>query len=201
MNHLPTYQINALRTEAPQPTSLARLGHAGLGFASESGEIATQIKRIAFYGKNLDSLDKDGISLRKHIREELGDTMWYMAIACDALGADFGKVYANLSAHACTLEDSMFALSTACGQFNETVLSHKRFGWEPSQTLQFSLQFSVMLNDIAQSLVDIAGHIGTDLDTLAGENIAKLTLRYPDSFSFEAAEARADKGGLDARNS
>jgi hypothetical protein len=33
------------------------------------------------------------------------------------------------------------------------------------------------------------------------ENIAKLQERFPNAYSNAAAEARADKGGLDARNS
>ncbi len=52
-----------------------------------------------------------------------------------------------------------------------------------------------------KALYGVSGS-GTRLDaspTESGENIAKLRERFPDAYSNEAAEARADKGGLDAR--
>jgi hypothetical protein len=50
--------------------------------------------------------------------------------------------------------------------------------------------------------VDIAcWHIGVPLATICQANIDKLRERFPDAYSNEAAEARADKGGADARNS
>ncbi len=46
-----------------------------------------------------------------------------------------------------------------------------------------------------------AEHMGIPLETIAQANLDKLRIRYPDKFSGEAAEARADKGGLDVRSS
>ncbi|TCS37460.1 MazG-like nucleotide pyrophosphohydrolase family protein [Paucimonas lemoignei] len=116
-----TYQNNALRTEKKLPTPVERLVHASLGLATESGEMTTEVKRMAIYSKPLDE------DRRAHLAEEIGDVMWYLAIAADALG--------------------------------------------------------MQLADIAAA------------------NISKLQQRFPDAYSDHAAEARADKGGLDARNS
>jgi hypothetical protein len=43
--------------------------------------------------------------------------------------------------------------------------------------------------------------LGMDMEQIAWANIEKLRQRYPEAYSDAAAEARADKGGADARNS
>lgn len=57
------------------------------------------------------------------------------------------------------------------------------------------------LGDLLWYVALAATHLGTSLSKLATANIEKLRLRFPDRYSNEAAEARADKGGLDARQS
>lgn len=56
-----------------------QLLHASLGLTTESAEFADQIKRHTFYQKNLDKVN---------LIEELGDLMWYFALACRALKVD-----------------------------------------------------------------------------------------------------------------
>ena len=53
-----------------------RLLHAAMGMTTESGEFLDPLKKHLFYGKPLDSTN---------LKEELGDLLWYIAIACDAL--------------------------------------------------------------------------------------------------------------------
>lgn len=87
-----TYQELAARTEA-DPTRLlqltsvemVRLLHAGAGMVTEAGEFWDEIKRHLFYGQPLD---------RQHLQEEAGDLLWYVALACTALGVDLGEVMA-----------------------------------------------------------------------------------------------------------
>jgi len=62
-----------------------RLLHAGIGIATESGEFLDALKKHIFYGKALD---------RTNLKEELGDLLWYIAIAMDELGTDFDEVQA-----------------------------------------------------------------------------------------------------------
>lgn len=57
-----------------------RLLHAGIGMATESGEFLDQLKKHFFYNKALDLTN---------LREELGDLLWYIAIAMHALDTDF----------------------------------------------------------------------------------------------------------------
>lgn len=199
MIQLSQYQALALRTEAPLPSVFARLEHAALGLISESGEIATQVKRIAIYGKTLDSLDKDK-TLRAHIVEESGDTMWYMAVAGDVIGKDvFRGLMGDLKPRHVTLSSAMLRLAGVVGKFARYV----EYDLDSAAYLHDGDHATITnyLHDMAQALVDIAAIVGVPIEEIAAENIVKLTVRFPNAFTAEAAEARADKGGLDARNS
>lgn len=79
------YVQQAVRTEAPitgemldrfSRTSNIRLLHAAMGLATEAGELLDALKRHLFYGAPLD---------RVNVKEELGDTSWYLALAIDEL--------------------------------------------------------------------------------------------------------------------
>jgi NTP pyrophosphatase (non-canonical NTP hydrolase) len=191
MNNLTTYQVNALRTEAPMSTAYDRLDHAGLGFITETGEIATQVKRIAIYGKSLDSLD-GALTLRQHIAEEVGDVMWYLAIASDTCGLNIFHVLDVVPA-GLSLKEVTKALANLNGKFLR-LLAEAEHG-------HLDLYFGNTLREMWKSCQAIACLVGVPIDEIAGANIAKLQARFPGKFSTEAAEARADKGGLDARNS
>lgn len=54
----------------------SRLLHAAIGITTEAGEFFDPLKKYLFYGKLYDEVN---------LREELGDLLWYIAIACDAL--------------------------------------------------------------------------------------------------------------------
>jgi len=179
------YPALALRTEKPLPTQRERLRHAALGLITEIGEIATEIKRIAIYGKSLDA------ERRAHIAEEIGDTLWYMAIAADAIEwAEFATLpqLGHLPVDANMLTDMALMAATQVGQATLNL----------GNGLPISAE---VLRGLGQVLVDLAHVIGVPLEQIAADNIAKLRERFPDAYSNEAAEARADKGGLDARNS
>lgn len=55
---------------------LSRLLHAAMGLSTESGEFMDGLKKALFYGRLVDEVN---------LREEIGDLLWYIAIACDAL--------------------------------------------------------------------------------------------------------------------
>lgn len=84
------YQQLAMRT-AVSPSSPAnapeeRLLNAALGLCGEGGEFADTIKKWRFHGHQLDTA---------HLRKELGDIAWYVALACEALGTTLGQVMAE----------------------------------------------------------------------------------------------------------
>jgi NTP pyrophosphatase (non-canonical NTP hydrolase) len=59
---------------------------AGIGLASETGELNEIIKKLFFQGKPLNA---DNLF---HMKRELGDIMWYWINACSALGLDPNEV-------------------------------------------------------------------------------------------------------------
>jgi NTP pyrophosphatase (non-canonical NTP hydrolase) len=54
------------------------------------------------------------------------------------------------------------------------------------------------LGDVMFYIALVCRTLDVSLEEVCSENIAKLSIRYPDKFSNEAALARADKGGSDA---
>lgn len=92
-----TYQQLAARTECDQEAARCRmylgdgttrlqairLNHAIIGALGELGELASELERWLYYGQPLD---------KANWKAELGDTLWYLALACNALGLDLGEV-------------------------------------------------------------------------------------------------------------
>ena len=58
----------------------ARLIHASMGLVTEAAEFQDALKKSLFYGKPLDTTN---------LKEEMGDLLWYLALAMDALETDF----------------------------------------------------------------------------------------------------------------
>jgi NTP pyrophosphatase (non-canonical NTP hydrolase) len=77
------YQELALRTAAPVPDMRRQLIAAALGLCGESGEFADMLKKAEFHGHALD---------QEALRKELGDVLWYVALACDALELQMADV-------------------------------------------------------------------------------------------------------------
>jgi NTP pyrophosphatase (non-canonical NTP hydrolase) len=77
-----TYQELALLTAAAlEPRQ--RLFNAALGLCGEAGEFADTLKKAEFHGHELDTAA---------LQKELGDVLWYAALACNALGVQLGDV-------------------------------------------------------------------------------------------------------------
>ena len=57
--------------------------NSALGMCGEAGEFADLIKKHAFQGHNLDV---------EHIKKELGDVCWYIALACTAFNLELDDV-------------------------------------------------------------------------------------------------------------
>lgn len=66
-----------------QDHSKVRLLHASLGIQTEGGEFADVLKKHLFYGRPLDYTN---------LREELGDLLWYIALAAKALDTTIAQL-------------------------------------------------------------------------------------------------------------
>ena len=78
------YQQDAMRTCSLKSfEGLPPLQNAALGLAGEAGEFADSIKKVTFQGHDIDA---------DHLAEEVGDILWYCALAATALGRDLGDI-------------------------------------------------------------------------------------------------------------
>ncbi|MDP5277197.1 nucleoside triphosphate pyrophosphohydrolase family protein [Chengkuizengella axinellae] len=77
------YQHKAMRTVNKSLDKKEMLLNASLGLSGESGEVADIIKKFAFHGHELD---------KEKIRKELGDVLWYLALASEALGVSLNDI-------------------------------------------------------------------------------------------------------------
>ena len=73
---LEEYELAALRTSPDYETEQDQLNHAVFGLASEAGEVTGILQKV-YQGH---PMDKD------HLAKELGDCLWMIAEACDAIG-------------------------------------------------------------------------------------------------------------------
>lgn len=57
--------------------------HAAIGIQTEGGEFADVLKKHIFYGRGIDA---------ENMREELGDLLWYIAIAAETLQTSLSQL-------------------------------------------------------------------------------------------------------------
>jgi NTP pyrophosphatase (non-canonical NTP hydrolase) len=57
--------------------------HCAMGMVTEASEIMDHLKKVVFYGKELDPVN---------IAEEFGDSCWYMALGTSGLNLDFQTI-------------------------------------------------------------------------------------------------------------
>ncbi len=78
------YQKKALKTLLPSANNIP---YIALGLTNEAGEVAGKIKKwIRDNDNDLDKLDKSAIA------DELGDTLWYLALMAQKLGLSLEDV-------------------------------------------------------------------------------------------------------------
>lgn len=80
---LEAYQRLAMRTRNPSVVGRDMGINAALGLVGEAGEFADQLKKELYHGHTTDD-DK--------LERELGDVLWYIALACEYLGVSMGDV-------------------------------------------------------------------------------------------------------------
>jgi NTP pyrophosphatase (non-canonical NTP hydrolase) len=65
-----------------QDEKTIRLLHATLGLSTEAGEMLDVLKKHIFYGKPIDEVN---------LIEEVGDVLWYLSVALDALSSSYSE--------------------------------------------------------------------------------------------------------------
>lgn len=186
------YHSLALRTAKPLHFPLENIRHAILGLCTEIGEAATQVKRHAIYGKELTPEMSDNLC------EEIGDTLWYIPLACRELGFTFHDVCVqaeHVGYHHLPLAQATHGAFAAAGRFAALFPADVA---PQSYIVHGSIVplAKAELAALVKCLSEMAKRLGASLGELAEANIAKLRLRYPNAYTDVAAEARADKGGL-----
>jgi hypothetical protein len=194
--NLQEYVPLAIRTEKPLAI-LERMGHSCMGLITELGEVTTELKRMAIYGKLLDAERK------VHILEEIGDVMWYLAIMWSVIDADLDQLSSCPKFEPPNHIEGMYEatalmLGGYCGQIcaiTQDVIAHTNIDEDHYSGIMSSSQMILI------GMTLLAEHCGSTIGMAMADNIVKLRVRFPDAYSNEAAEGRADKGGVDARNS
>lgn len=183
----------ALRTEKPLPSNQLRLQHASLGITTEGGEFATEVKRMWAYEKPLVP------SMREHMLEELGDILWYVAIGADAIDCDipeiqylFGRDFPSL------LVPNQLELVTRRIAVENGFLTFEIVNYTSARSRESIMRGLV---NIVSAVAHACDALDVSIEQVMAGCIEKLRQRFPDAYSNAAAEARADKGGLDAGNS
>lgn len=184
------YRPLALRTAKMFDSQHSNLQHAILGLMTEAGEFATEVKRRFAYGKPMTD------EMQAHMREELGDICWYVPLALYALGKDALPALSD-DVRAEFADMTLVETTVALGAMVGGIATIPNI---PQSKLESDGDI-FMLAAIVHLVDELALLIGTTGDTVRAENIAKLRKRFPEAYSDAAAEARADKGGVDARNS
>ncbi len=77
------YQKLAQKTANHSLPKEQRLAIAGLGLSGESGEVADIIKKAYGHGHPMDMV---------HLKDELGDVLWYLQELCEVAGLDLSEV-------------------------------------------------------------------------------------------------------------
>lgn len=74
------YQQLAMRTANPECVDIS---NAALGLCGESGEFADELKKQLYQGRG---------RTNEKLKKELGDVLWYVALACESMGCTMSEV-------------------------------------------------------------------------------------------------------------
>jgi NTP pyrophosphatase (non-canonical NTP hydrolase) len=195
------YQQLALRTEntpdfmgGGEKKSLERSLHGAIGLCTEVGELS-EVIGAAFDGGSFEEVD--GINLV----EEVGDVLWYLAILLDAHGIEMNDYTADLLAKPEGVDpsdvcvdgseaiedgdDAVIAIlrMTACaGQIQDVLKRHLMYRKDLDRE-----KLLVEIQAFVEALTFFSWSVNTSFPVAAERNIAKLSARYPDKYTDEAA--------------
>ena len=106
--------------------------------------------------------------------EEIGDTMWYVAIGCNQLGVTLEEAE--------ELGDAERGPVVIAADFIDLLKKQTFYGKQPDPKAQVKL-----LGSMIASLREDSVESGRALEDVMAENIAKLQKRYPEKFTEDRA--------------
>ncbi len=143
-----------------------------LGLVGEAGEVADLIKKVEGHGHKPD---------REKLIKELGDVLWYVAVLHHALGLK-GREPRPLHVEKRGPSDkSGGSIRNAISLCIAT-----------ADLVQYIAGMRSDFGVILMIIKEMAEESGSSLREVAQANINKLKQRYPDGFSSQASQRRAD---------
>lgn len=168
------------RTAARGKNLIDDLRHAIYGLTTETGEIVDIFKKLHFYGKPIN---------RNHLREELGDLFWYIALGHRALNLTEGNpietpsVFDKAAPSVEDIEMQIAGLLEEQVQCYDRIWDHIRLKTETFDVEGSKLSFRCILHYATKLALYMDFKLGDVLQT----NIDKLKARYPNGFSTQDA--------------
>lgn len=156
------YQKRAARTIARLKSNAVDGAHMALGITTEVQEMSEAIKKNDFV----------------NIREEHGDTNWYVANECNIYGLDFNFLYE-------TAREYLDNNNWIAFKLHDIVDLHKKelaYGKEMDTD-----DLYMELLSLVQYLIEIAENFSFSYEESLQININKLYKRYPDKFTQDKA--------------
>lgn len=185
-----TYYPLALRTAKTMPTLRDELRHCLFGLVTELGEFISEVKRMAIYDKPISD------AMLKHMREEVGDVSWYIPVGMRSMGIGVDALHdidPSMARYFTDLKELVIPGVLLTGVIAATLVELDDVRNFNGIDVGFlASAFSGLIHFVNSAAI----LLGTTGDQLRSDNIAKLHERFPGAFTNEAAEARADKGGL-----
>jgi hypothetical protein len=152
---------------------IVRALHAAMGMASELHELSNAMHKIDVV----------------NVGEELGDIMWYWALAVDSIpGGDdgiSGQLDWIFRRHTSPGMGSYAGLTYAVSEYSDLIKKWAFYGRTPEDD-----SLRVILHQIAQEVLTIMRQFGLDPAEQLEKNINKLRVRYPDKFETHLANVR-----------
>lgn len=171
------YISEATKTESIELFSVdhPRLLHAAIGVNTEVAELL---------------LAEDGDEI--NLKEEMGDVLWYVAIAADEFSVTFDDLM-GLSDFDEVENDPIKGLLTSASDLLDQLKKVCFYGVELDEAA-----FGKELGEVLYTIQILANDEGWSLEDLMEANIAKLRRRYGEKFTTEAAVNRDIAGELEA---
>mgnify|MGYP000900572893 CR=1 FL=1 len=155
--------------------------HAAVGISGEVAELQECLNRW----NNGEGFDYE------NIKEECGDILFYAQAFCSLHSVSMSSLIVE-DAETDNLHLSL-AVAVACsGKFLDRV----KKTWIYSK--EFDVQEAVKhLRTVLYEVVALLRYSGSNVQQAFQENYDKLKLRYPDGYTDQAAQLRADKAGVE----